>query len=60
VRTIENDHFWSERGHITCFQHTPYPGSDTWEWERWEAITAREREELEREIGKVKCEVCGE
>ena len=32
--------FWSERGRITCAQHAPYRGSDTWNWERWQPVPA--------------------
>lgn len=28
--------FWNERGRVVCACcHVPYPGSDTWVWERW-------------------------
>ncbi len=30
--------FWSERGHVACVAHTPFEGSDTWLWERWEPV----------------------
>ena len=36
----EHQVFWNEEGAIVCAScHTPYPGSGTWVWERWEGIT---------------------
>ena len=52
--------FWSERGEIVCACcHIPYPGSDTWIWERWEEITPAVMAEIDREGGHVACEGCG-
>jgi len=51
----------SERGQIGCALpgHAPYPGTDTWVWERWNPITPREAAEFEREIGRPPvCETC--
>ena len=39
--------------------HIPYPGSDTWVWERWEEITPETMVEIDREGGRVACEGCG-
>jgi len=51
--------FWSERGEVTCAMHAPYPGSDTWRWERWSPMTEVERREWSRQLGHPpKCEVC--
>jgi hypothetical protein len=46
--------YMSERGQIGCPLpgHAPYPGTDTWTWERWRKITPREAAEFEREIGR--------
>ena len=27
--------YWSERGAVCCAEHMPWPGTDTWIWERW-------------------------
>ena len=52
--------FWSERGEVTCATHAPYPGSDTWNWERWSPMTEEERREWTRLLGRApECEVCG-
>ena len=51
--------FWSERGEVCCATHAPYPGSDTWNWERWSPMTEEERREWTRLLGHPpKCEVC--
>lgn len=49
---------WSERGAICCLADAPYRGSDTWVWERWRAMTAREIEEFTAELGKPPCCEC--
>jgi hypothetical protein len=51
--------FWSERGEISCAIHAPYPGTDTWKWERWRLLTEEEAREWTRQLGHPpKCEVC--
>jgi hypothetical protein len=53
--------YMSERGQIGCLLpgHAPYPGTDTWTWERWQAITPREAAGFEREVGRPpSCETC--
>ena len=50
---------WSESGEISCSEHAPYRGSDTWTWGRWRAITAAEAAGFEREVGRPPaCETC--
>jgi hypothetical protein len=52
---------WSERGEIACATHAPFPGSDTWIWERWSPMTEAERREWARLLGHPpQCEVCPE
>ena len=53
--------YWSERGHIACARHTPYEGSDTWTWERWEPVPmeAVKLSEDEVEYAAPRCETCG-
>lgn len=51
--------YWNEQGAIACEKHTPYRGSDTWTWGRWQEITAIEAAAFFREIGKLPaCEQC--
>ncbi len=50
--------FWSERGHVACAAHTPLEGSDTWLWERCEAVP--EEAVTAADGGHVlRCETCG-
>lgn len=53
--------YWSERGAIGCAAHTPYPGSDTWNWERWEPVPVEAIDLAKAEAGLrvPRCEVCG-
>jgi hypothetical protein len=56
----EHQVFWSEQGEIICACcHIPYPGSDTWIWERWSEITPEVMAAIEREGKTVECESCG-
>ncbi len=51
--------FWSERGAVCCALHAPYPGTDTWIWERWRLITDAEQQEWTRTVGSAPCcEIC--
>jgi hypothetical protein len=51
--------FWSERGEVACAMHAPYPGTDTWNWERWMPMNEEERQEWSRTVGSApKCEIC--
>ncbi len=51
--------FWSERGAVCCALHAPYPGTDTWIWERWRLITGAEQQEWARAVGSApRCEIC--
>ncbi len=51
--------FWSERGAVCCAIHAPYPGSDTWNWERWSMMNEAETREWSRWLGRApRCEVC--
>ena len=47
--------FWNERGQIGCAKpgHMPFPGTDTFVWERWEPLD----EKTAREHG-LRCESC--
>ena len=47
--------FWSERGQIGCAKpgHMPFPGTDTFVWERWEPLD----EETARK-NRLRCESC--
>ena len=47
--------FWSERGRIGCTKpgHMPFPGTDTFVWERWEPV-----DEKTARVNGLKCETC--
>jgi hypothetical protein len=51
--------FWSERGELCCATHAPYPGSDTWNWERWQAMSESDRQAWTQVLKRApSCEVC--
>ena len=53
--------FWSEHGTIACERHIPHPGSDTWNWERWEPLgVVGAQEWCDAAGGLPQCETCGE
>ena len=55
----EHQLFWNEQGSVVCACcHIPYPGCDTWVWERWEEITPETMAEIDRQGGRVACEGC--
>ena len=59
-RLQEHQAFWNERGTVVCACcHIPYPGSDTWVWERWEEIAPEIMLAIVRQGGRVACEGCG-
>ena len=52
--------FWNERGAIACERHIPHPGSDTWNWERWEPLGVVDAQEwCDGTDGLPQCECCG-
>ena len=54
-----NTMFWSERGEVCCALHAPYPGSDTWNWERWSPMTESDRQAWTQVLKRAPaCEVC--
>lgn len=52
--------FWNERGQVNCADHAPYKGSDTWNWERWQTLSATEQQAFRAETGITGplCETC--
>jgi hypothetical protein len=50
--------FWNEQGAVNCEKHIPYPGSDTWNWERWQAVTVSDKLEAARADISLRCECC--
>jgi len=51
---------WNERGAVCCDRHIPFPGSDTWRWEHWAAMTIEDAEAWRAEYGDLpRCECCG-
>ena len=52
--------FWAETGAVACACcHIPYPGSDSWIWDRWTEITPEVIAEIDRLGGRIACERCG-
>ena len=51
--------YLSESGRIECLEHAPYPGTDTWRWDDWRALTPVEACAFERDLGRPPaCETC--
>lgn len=57
----EHQVFWNQRGEVCCACcHIPYPGSDTWVFERWSEITPDLMAVIDKQgSGRVACEGCG-
>ena len=49
---------WNERGAVACAAHTPYDGTDTWIWERWEPVPTEALADP-RSATLLRCETCG-
>ena len=59
METTPKPLFWNEMGRIGCADLTPYPGSDTWFWNEWRAITDAELRDYERAVVRAaRCETC--
>ncbi len=52
--------FWGENGEISCADHAPYKGSDTWRWMRWEALAIEDAKAFARRGHTARCETCGQ
>jgi len=57
--------YWNERGAVSCGNHAPHPGTDTWVWEKWSEMTDAEKAMWARELSAdPRCECdndrCGE
>jgi hypothetical protein len=51
--------YWSEDGAVTCAEHAPYEGSDTWLSGRWMRMSAAARDAWREEVGTpARCEIC--
>lgn len=53
--------FWDQRGHIACGEHTPFPGTDTWEWDQWSEVPVEALEEwrhMDTGGDRMECETC--
>ena len=57
MQSTDTTLYWSERGRITCAAHAPVRNSDTWRWERWQAVPA-EAFALDDDAA-LRCESCG-
>ena len=51
--------FWGENGEITCADHAPYEGSDTWLWLSWGPLAAVDAKALAEAGHTPRCETCG-
>ena len=52
--------FWGQNGEISCADHAPYKGSDTWLWMRWEALAVEDAEAFAQRGHPARCETCGQ
>ncbi len=52
--------FWGENGEISCADHAPYKGSDTWLWMRWEPLPIEDAKAFARRGHAARCETCGQ
>ena len=51
--------FWNNRGAVCCARHAPYPGTDTWRWQRWMVMPDEAKAVWQAEVGApAKCECC--
>lgn len=52
--------FWAETGEVACACcPLPYPGTDTWNRDRWQEITPEEAQEAARLGQPLACDHCG-
>ena len=51
--------FWGQNGEISCADHAPYKGSDTWRWMRWEPLSKRAAKAFAQRGSTPRCETCG-
>ena len=52
--------FWGQNGEISCADHAPYKGSDTWRWMRWEPLSVADAKALAQLAQEAHCETCGQ
>ncbi len=52
--------FWGQNGEISCADHAPYKGSDTWRWMRWEALAIEGAGAFAQRGHTARCETCGQ
>ncbi len=58
-KKIETGLFTDQRGRITCREHAPIEGTDTWTMDKWKPMRAAEAARFEKEIGRAPaCETC--
>ena len=54
------DLYADQRGRVTCKEHAPIEGTDTWVCDAWTPMTAAEAKRFEAEVGRPPlCETCG-
>ncbi len=51
--------FWGQNGEMSCADHAPYKGSDTWIWMRWEPLAIEDAEAFAQRGNTPRCETCG-
>ena len=52
--------FWDEQGRVSCAEHAPYRGTDTWHFDGWRRMRPSNIAAFAAESGMaVECEVCG-
>ena len=57
--TKETGLYADQRGRITCKEHAPLEGSDTWVCDQWKPLTPAEATRFEKEVGRPPaCETC--
>src|SRR4051812_2152113 len=58
-KTKDTGLYTDQRGRITCKEHAPIEGSDTWTMDRWKAMKASDATRFEKEVGRAPaCETC--
>jgi hypothetical protein len=58
-KQIETGLYTDQRGRITCREHAPLEGSDSWTMDQWKPMKASDAARFEKEIGRAPaCETC--
>jgi hypothetical protein len=58
-KKIETGLYTDQRGRVTCKEHAPLEGSDTWVCDQWKPMKPSDAARFEKEIGRAPaCETC--